>query len=121
MARMHSLPLPSVRACLQAPPPPAGLGWDPLDLQGADINALVRGCAGVDQQVPPVPHIDGGTREGNARWEAFRRNGLDQYASRRNNAMLRCGLKSYPCPHERPPWCCPPLLGLVMSSSKYGL
>lgn len=38
-----------------------------------------------------MDHIHGGTREGNARWEAFRRSGLDQYASRRNNAMLRCG------------------------------
>ena len=82
-------------AYLQAPPPPAGLGWEPLDLQGADIGALVRGCAGVDQEVPPVAHIHGGTREGNARWEAFRRNGLDQYANRRNNAMLRCGLRAH--------------------------
>ena len=88
---MRSRPRPSEQACLQAPPPPAGLRWEPLDLQSADIGSLVAGCAGVDQEVPPVAHIHGGAREGNARWEAFRRSGLDQYASRRNNAMLRCG------------------------------
>ncbi len=37
-----------------------------------------------------MTHITGGTRTGNARWAAFLRSGLDQYASRRNNAMLRC-------------------------------
>lgn len=78
------------------PPPLATLGWEPLDLPDSlDISALVRGCAGVDQAVPPLSHIRGGTREGNARWSAFRRDGLDQYANRRNNAMLRCEQRQF--------------------------
>ena len=56
----------------------------------------MRDCKGVDQAVPPLSHIRGGTHEGNARWSAFRRDGLDQYANRRNNAMLRCG-QGDPC------------------------
>ena len=34
--------------------------------------------------------LQGGTQEGYARWELFRKKGLDLYAAHRNNAMKRC-------------------------------
>lgn len=33
--------------------------------------------------------VQGGSQEGYARWELFRRKGLDLYAAHRNNAMKR--------------------------------
>lgn len=71
-------------------PIPGALGWEPLDLSTADILALLARCDWVDASVPAVGHMRGGSGEGYARWEAFRRKGLDLYAAHRNNALKRC-------------------------------
>jgi photolyase PhrII len=63
------------------------LGFVPLDLDGADIAALCAGCA-IDHGVPPVAHTRGGSRAGYLRWNAFRDQGLAQYARLRNDAAV---------------------------------
>ena len=60
-----------------------------LTLPGVDIPDLLNQCPGFDASVPGVQHMPGGQRAGYARWEAFKKKGLSQYAARRNLAMLR--------------------------------
>jgi photolyase PhrII len=67
------------------------LPYEPLDLQDADIPALVAACA-IDHAVGPVAHTPGGSRAGYARWEAFKARGLRRYADRRNDALDRDGV-----------------------------
>ena len=55
------------------------------DLEGAPISELVARCA-IDHTVGPVHHTPGGSAAGYRRWQEFRRAGLEQYASRRNDA-----------------------------------
>jgi photolyase PhrII len=63
------------------------LPFDPLDLEQADLAALCARCA-IDHSVPPVPDTPGGSNAGYARWDRFRREGLDRYADLRNDAAL---------------------------------
>jgi photolyase PhrII len=63
------------------------LGFDPLDLDEADIPALVARCP-IDHSVPPVAHSRGGSTAGYARWRDFVANGLSTYHTRRNTAEL---------------------------------
>ena len=77
-----STPYPTVRA---EPPPSA----DPtllkgIDLQSADLNALIDGCP-IDHTVPPVRDTPGGSDAGYARWRAFVATGLNGYHRRRND------------------------------------
>lgn len=60
-----------------------------MDLEGANAEELLQRSDAFDESVPGVSHMPGGQKAGNARWEAFKKNGLSQYAARRNNAMLR--------------------------------
>jgi len=59
------------------------LPFEPVDLDG-DLAALVASTR-VDPSVGPVPESVGGTLAGQARWAAFRDDGLDLYAARRND------------------------------------
>ncbi len=61
------------------------LGFEPLDLESADIPALCAGCD-IDHGVPPVARVTGGSEAGYARWEEFKANRLKAYANRRNDA-----------------------------------
>ncbi|MEM6570732.1 MAG: FAD-dependent oxidoreductase [Planctomycetota bacterium] len=70
-----------------APRPYEGdLPFEPVDLESADLAALVAECE-VDHGVGPVPHTRGGTRAGTLRWETFRDERLARYARDRNDAL----------------------------------
>jgi photolyase PhrII len=70
---------------------PASLANDlpfrPIDLQSADLAALVAGCE-IDHSIGPVPETVGGSSAGYTRWDRFRRNGLRQYHQRRNSPLV---------------------------------
>ena len=61
------------------------LPFEPIDLENADIAALVGACA-IDHTLPPVADTEGGSRAGYARWERYRRESLKSYGKRRNDA-----------------------------------
>jgi hypothetical protein len=61
------------------------LGFEPTDLESADIGALCAACA-IDHGVGPVRHTPGGSVAAYARWRAFRDERLAAYARRRNDA-----------------------------------
>lgn len=65
--------------------------WGSVDLQSGnmEIGVLLQKTDAFDHSVPGVTHMPGGQKAGYARWEAFKKTGLSQYAARRNNAMLR--------------------------------
>lgn len=65
--------------------------WGSVDLSSAnlELEALLQKSDAFDSSVPGVKHMPGGQKAASARWEAFKKNGLSQYAARRNNAMLR--------------------------------
>ncbi|MEM9378982.1 MAG: FAD-dependent oxidoreductase [Planctomycetota bacterium] len=62
------------------------LPFEPVDLERADLGALVAGCE-IDHGVGPVPHTRGGTHAGDERWEEFRDGRLARYARDRNDAL----------------------------------
>lgn len=62
------------------------LPFEPLDLEHADLPALVASCD-VDHGVGPVHHTPGGTAAGELRWSRFVENGLDDYARTRNDPL----------------------------------
>ena len=75
----------------------ARLGWQPLHLAGAPgglVMEVLNTCTQLDHSVLGVTHMIGGSGEGYRRWEYFKAHGLQQYAARRNSAMLRCVLAS---------------------------
>lgn len=61
------------------------LGFDPIDLQHADITALCAQCR-IDHTVPPVARAVGGSIAGYQRWDEFRDRHLTRYHNRRNDA-----------------------------------
>lgn len=61
------------------------IGFEPVDLASADLDALIAACE-IDHGCGPVADTIGGSEAGYARWEAFKRSGLAGYAKRRNNA-----------------------------------
>lgn len=65
--------------------------WGSVDLSSANskIEDMLQKSDAFDGSVPGVQHMPGGQKAAHARWEAFKKNGLSQYAARRNNAMLR--------------------------------
>lgn len=65
---------------------PDNLPFTPVDLQQADLAALVRQCD-IDHAVGPAPHTPGGSQSAIARWNAFRDERLDQYAAKRNDLL----------------------------------
>lgn len=62
------------------------LPFAPLDLASADVPSLVASCR-IDHSVAPTPGTRGGSQAGYARWDRFRREGLDRYAARRNDPL----------------------------------
>jgi len=83
------------------PPPPSWLPWQSLDLSQADILALMSRCIRLDDSVPPVAHLRGGSRAGYSRWDEFRQSGgLRHYAMTRNNAMNRGGVSRLSAYHR---------------------
>jgi photolyase PhrII len=81
------VPLAWPEAPVDAPAFAGELGFEPLDLEDADIAALCGECA-IDHAVPPVGHTVGGSRTGYARWQRFREQGLAGYARLRNDAAV---------------------------------
>jgi photolyase PhrII len=63
------------------------LPFEPLDLQGADLAALVAACD-IDHGVGPVHHTKGGSVAGDARWRRFLDTRLDGYARARNDPAV---------------------------------
>ncbi len=55
----------------------------PIDLTTTSIAKLVSQCD-IDHSVGPVADTRGGSTAGYARWESFRRKGLELYERRRN-------------------------------------
>lgn len=67
---------------------PKDLPFEPVRFIDADIPTLVAQCE-IDHGVGPVPHTEGGTAAGYARWEAFKQSGrLSRYAAKRNDATI---------------------------------
>ncbi|MEM9702367.1 MAG: FAD-dependent oxidoreductase, partial [Planctomycetota bacterium] len=65
---------------------PENLPFEPIDLEHADLPALVAECD-IDHTVVPVAgHTPGGTIAGERRWNAYLNDGLSRYAATRNNA-----------------------------------
>ena len=76
---------------LEAPVPgpvyaPPNLPFEPLDLQRADLAALISSCE-IDHSIAPVPHTPGGAVAGYRRWDHFRVRGLKAYARKRNDPL----------------------------------
>ena len=72
-----------------APPGPAflpALPFTPVDLEAADLPALVAGCD-VDHTVGPVHHTPGGTSAALARWQRFVETKLGAYAKDRDDPL----------------------------------
>jgi photolyase PhrII len=63
------------------------LGFEPLDLERADLVGLCAECE-IDHGIPPVAHTVGGSRAGYRRWGEFRDKGLRAYARERNDAAV---------------------------------
>ena len=63
------------------------LGFEPVDLQTADIAELVSKCD-IDHSVGPIVDTPGGTEAGYQRWDDFKSKRLNRYAKQRNNALL---------------------------------
>ena len=63
------------------------LPFTPLDLGEQSIAELVARCE-IDHSVGPVVDTVGGSNQGYARWQRFKKNSLGKYAKRRNNALL---------------------------------
>jgi len=63
----------------------AALPFTPVDLERANLNALIAACE-IDHSLPAVAHTRGGAEAGYRRWEHFRREGLPRYHRRRNDA-----------------------------------
>ncbi len=57
------------------------LGFEPLDLERADIAELCASCA-IDHSIPPVAHTVGGSGAGYARWQRFLQSGLGGVCAR---------------------------------------
>lgn len=83
------------RRALEAPPfesLPAPLGdlpdlpFEPVDLEQADLAALIAGCE-IDHAVAPVPHTPGGSRAAETRWQSFRDQRLVRYHRQRNDPL----------------------------------
>ena len=64
------------------------LPFKPVDLQTAEISALVARCE-IDHCVGPVLDTVGGSAAGYQRWNTFKEKGLTRYAKQRNNALLK--------------------------------
>lgn len=78
-------------ACKQAA---QSIPWASIDITDSkfDFAEMLTKSGAFDGSVQGVSHMPGGQKAGYARWEAFKKNGLSQYAARRNNAMLRYSL-----------------------------
>lgn len=75
--------------CTAKPKPYTGdLPFEPFDLQQADLAEIVASCQ-IDHAIGPVGDTRGGSQAGYERWEAFKKQGLAQYAKRRNDASIR--------------------------------
>ncbi len=80
IADLTDMPLHARPFDLQALP------FHTLDLQDTNLAELVAKCA-IDHSVGPVVDTPGGSKAGYDRWERFKKNGLNSYARRRNNAL----------------------------------
>lgn len=67
------------------------LPFESLDLQDVSLAELIAQCR-IDHTIGPVADTPGGTRAGYARWEAFCKSGLAQYARLRNDASTHQGV-----------------------------
>ncbi|MEM9365661.1 MAG: FAD-dependent oxidoreductase [Planctomycetota bacterium] len=67
------------------------LGFEPLELQHADIADLISTCD-IDHSIAPVADTPGGSRAGYRRWHAYRETNLLDYESRRNDAADGSGV-----------------------------
>ena len=75
------------KASLEAPEArTADLPDDTIDLASVDLGDLVGGWD-IDHAVGPVHDMPGGMAAADARWNAFRENGLNRYHRRRNDAV----------------------------------
>ncbi|TVQ38146.1 MAG: FAD-binding protein [Geminicoccaceae bacterium] len=70
---------------------PAALPFTPLNLETADLSALVASAL-IDHGIGPVADTKGGSVAGYARWTTFRDQHLGTYARRRNDAADRSGV-----------------------------
>lgn len=80
----------TVRPWPDVPLTPGGeigeLPFEPLSLQDYDLAQLVGECD-IDHSIAPVAETRGGSAAGYRRWDAFRQQGLAQYARQRNDPL----------------------------------
>jgi predicted NAD/FAD-dependent oxidoreductase len=81
------VPLTWPDRAVSQPPFDGELGFEPVDLETADIAELCAQCA-IDHGIPPVGHTRGGSEAGYARWRRFHADGLSGYANKRNDATV---------------------------------
>eukprot|EP00961_Rhodomonas_salina_P233856 3160089-Rhodomonas_salina.1 len=67
---------------------PEGVECQRVEREGGPVR-LVQSCIGLDSTAEMVAHSKGGSSYGYNRWARFVREGLGQYARRRNNACQR--------------------------------
>lgn len=67
------------------------LGFEPVDLQQADLSALIAACD-IDHTIAPVADSPGGSRAGYRRWLAYCQTDLAEYERRRNDAADGSGV-----------------------------
>ena len=60
--------------------------FESVDLETADLDALIAACA-IDHSIAPVPHTRGGSRAGYARWTTFLESGMRAYHRTRNDPL----------------------------------
>jgi len=64
------------------------MGQSVAEIQHVQICLLAK-YRGIDQSVAGIQHTTGGSTAAYTRWEKFKLAGLNQYAAKRNNSMLR--------------------------------
>ena len=63
------------------------LPFTPVDLESSRISELCATCS-IDHSIGPVHHTPGGSVAGYSRWNDFKRDSLEHYHNRRNDASI---------------------------------
>ena len=82
--REHYIHVPQLDVELAAPATIPHLPFQPIDLQYADIDALLSQVP-IDHSIPPVHDTKGGSHAGYQRWKSFLRKDIDRYHYTRNH------------------------------------
>ncbi|MCC5888042.1 MAG: FAD-dependent oxidoreductase [Gammaproteobacteria bacterium] len=84
--RRRALEAPPFESLPAVPGDLPDLPFEPVDLEQADLAALIASCH-IDHTVAPVPHTPGGSRAAETRWQSFRDQRLVRYHRQRNDPL----------------------------------